>query len=112
MSDAVAQQIIAAWARIAAVAGALRDAPPLDQPAGRDLAVVLLVERHRGGDCSPGLPRRRGRSFRSLVRRNPLCTRRFGVDNLGSSSRAGRQGPQRHRVLHGFDSLPQNPVAT
>ena len=49
MTDTVADQLVAAWSALAADTSALGDAPPLDQPGGRDWAAVLLVERNRAG---------------------------------------------------------------
>ena len=48
-TDAVADQIVAAWAALAADTSALDDGPQLDQPGGRDWAGVLLVEHFRAG---------------------------------------------------------------
>ena len=46
-TDAVAAQITAAWARLAADTTALDDAPDLDPPGGRDWLYLRLTEWHR-----------------------------------------------------------------
>ena len=49
MPDTAADQIVGAWARLAADTTALDGAPDLRAPGGGDWARVLLVERFRAG---------------------------------------------------------------
>ena len=49
MTETAADQIVGAWARLAADTAALDGAPDLRAPGGRDWAALLLVERFRAG---------------------------------------------------------------
>ena len=49
VTETAADQIVGAWARLAADTTALDGAPDLRAPGGRDWARVLLVERFRAG---------------------------------------------------------------
>lgn len=49
MTEPIVDQLVVRWAALAADTSALRGAPPLDQPGGRDWLQVRLMEAFRAG---------------------------------------------------------------